>query len=91
MSRSDPKIKKILGEAQSLLEGERYDDYGNPHKNCKDIAEGWSVIADATLTPKQVALMMVWLKVCRATTSDKEDSFVDGASYMALAGVLEDT
>lgn len=78
----------VLEEAQSLIYGDREQDYGKTSDNFADIAKGWEVIAKVPLTPEQVALMMIWLKVCRANKDncEKRDSYVDIAGY---AGCIE--
>ena len=78
----------VLEEAQSLIYGDREQDYGKTSDNFADIAKGWEVITKASITPEQVALMMAWLKICRANKDncEKRDSYVDLAGY---AGCIE--
>ena len=78
----------ILDTAKGLIYGDREKDYGKTSDNFKDIAKGWEVITKATITPEQVALMMIWLKVCRANNDncEKEDSIIDICGY---AGCIE--
>ncbi|MEY4332821.1 MAG: phage Yecey3 [Bacteroidota bacterium] len=80
--------KTILEEAQSLIYGDREKDYGKTSDNFADIAKGWEVITKTSITPEQVALMMAWLKICRANKDNcgKRDSYVDLAGY---AGCIE--
>ncbi len=77
----------ILDTAKALTCGDRDQDYGSPTANHIDIARGWEVLLNARITPAQVALCMVWVKMCRAKTSpQKLDHYADGAAYMAIAG-----
>jgi hypothetical protein len=78
----------ILDTAKSLIYGDRLKDYGKTVDNFTAIAVGWTEIAKTLLTPEQVALMMIWLKVCRANNDncEKEDSIIDIAGY---AGCIE--
>jgi hypothetical protein len=84
----DKKPMTVLEEAQSLIYGDREQDYGKTSDNFADIAKGWEVITKTSITPEQVALMMAWLKICRANKDncEKRDSYVDLAGY---AGCIE--
>lgn len=79
---------EILNAAESLINGEREHHYGTPQENFQRIALGWSVLLDADVSPEQVALCMAWLKMARLVNGPHEDSYVDGAAYLALAGEL---
>ena len=82
---------EILDEAKRLTTGDRLKSYGSPYKNHADIAAGWSVILGKPITPAEVALCMAWLKIARTVKDPKlNDSYVDGAAYMAIAGELMD-
>ena len=78
--------ESILAEAERLINGVKRDDYGPVEESFKRIAQGWSLIIGAPVTPEQVALCMVWLKVMRYCQSQTRDSAVDMAGY---AGLLE--
>lgn len=80
---------KILAEADRLTHADRNATHGDPWVNHDRIARIWSVLLGITVTPSQVALCMVGVKLSRLVeTPDFEDSFVDGAAYMAIAGEL---
>jgi len=79
----------ILKSASELTTGERRKSYGEPYINHKRIADIWSVILEYEVTPSQVALCMVGVKLARLVeTPDHIDSFIDGAAYMAIAGEI---
>lgn len=78
----------ILNTADELINGDREQHYGTPQENFARIAQGWSVLLEADVTPEQVALCMAWLKMARLVNGPHEDSYVDAAAYMALAGEL---
>ena len=78
----------ILNTADELINGDREAHYGTPQENFARIAQGWSVLLEADVTPEQVALCMAWLKMARLVNGPHEDSYVDAAAYMALAGEL---
>jgi hypothetical protein len=81
----------VLRNAHILINegGQRNRDYGEPIDNFERIAAGWRVLLGADVTPHQVALCMVWLKMARlCETPTHEDSYVDAAAYAALAAQL---
>ena len=84
------KRTEILETAATLINGDRERDYGTPAENFGRIAAGWSVILDQDVSAEQVALCMAWLKVARLVNGPHEDSYVDAAAYMALAGELSE-
>lgn len=80
---------EILAEANRLTHGDRDKNYGTPYQNHLRIAQIWSVILEKEITPSQVALCMVGVKIARLVeTPDHLDSFVDGAAYLAISGEL---
>lgn len=80
---------EILDEAKRLTHGDRNKNYGTPYTNHKRIADIWSVILEKEITPAQVALCMVGVKIARLVeTPDHLDSFVDGCAYFAISGEL---
>lgn len=84
------KRTEILETAAALINGDRQDAYGAPKENFKRIADGWSVILQADVSAEQVALCMAWLKIARLVHGPHEDSYIDAAAYMALAGELSE-
>lgn len=91
-----PFRKKILLKAAELIVGQRQKDYGTPEKNFQRIADLWTIhiekilLPGAKLSPRQVAEMMVLLKLARTIESPTEDSYVDAAGYAGIAGELAD-
>ena len=74
----------ILGHTAKVLE-ERRDDYGDPAEQFKAIAERWSITLGTPVTPSQVALCMIDLKLARlAYDPGHVDSMVDVIGYAAL-------
>lgn len=79
----------LLDEAAELISGQREEDYGHPRENFTRIAALWSQVFDLEVTPEQVALCMILLKVSRLIKSpDAWDSWVDAAGYAGLGGEL---
>ena len=74
----------ILGHTAKVLE-ERRDDYGDPVEQFRAIADRWSITLGTPITPSQVALCMIDLKLARlAYDPGHVDSIVDVIGYSAL-------
>ena len=74
----------ILGHTAKVLE-ERRDDYGDPADQFKSIAARWSITLGMPVSPAQVALCMIDLKLTRlAHDPGHVDSVVDVIGYAAL-------
>ena len=56
----------ILEEAQRIVYGDRGENYGHPFEDFSRTAKIWSAILEIEITPEQVALCMVGLKIGRA-------------------------
>ena len=79
------ELMPLLREANEVVQGARMDEYGKPENSFSRIAALWSAYLDGevTLTERDVAAMMVLLKVARGTR--KRDNWVDVAGYAAIA------
>jgi hypothetical protein len=86
----------ILEEAIKRTGADRNMKYGAPEDNFRVIADLWeryiqascvSKSGDVAISPRDVAMMMVLLKVGRAATADdvSDDTLVDIAGYAACA------
>lgn len=83
------KKTEVLSKGAELIAGQREDDYGDAAKNFGDISRLWSVVLGTEVAPWQVAACLTQLKLARAIkTPDHEDSWVDMAGYVGLAGEL---
>jgi len=81
--------EEILQEAMRLTSTDRQKNYGEPFINHKRIADIWTVLLGVDVTPSQVALCMVGVKLARLVeTPDHQDSFVDMAAYASIAGEI---
>jgi hypothetical protein len=87
----------ILEEADSLINGERQQQYGSATESHERIADLWSAYLGnaVSLTALDVVLMMNLLKVSRAKGGlimgqFHRDSFVDGAGYLGLGERIYD-
>ena len=74
----------ILGHTAKVLE-ERREDYGDAADQFKAIAARWSITLDMPVTPAQVALCMIDLKLARLGYDPGHvDSVVDVIGYAVL-------
>lgn len=80
--------QEILQEAAKTLE-KRGETYGRYEGSLNDIAAYWSVFLGQDITGRDVAAMMLLLKLARADASVKHaDNYIDMVGYAALAGGL---
>lgn len=73
---------EVLAEANTLITGERNNQYGEPTQDFTRTARMWSAYLDIEVKPHDVAAMMALLKLSRiAWQPEKRDSWVDLAGY----------
>lgn len=72
---------------------DRQGSYGDPRECFGDITRMWNLmgfrVKDRLLTPSDVALAMITLKICRQLAASSHDNWVDIAGYATLAAALE--
>lgn len=90
-TRANDAQPSIVAEAQAIVAGDRAADYGDVNQSFTRIASLWSAYTGTTITPWDVAQMMIMLKVSRAKTSKKRDTLVDIIGYAECAAKLEVT
>ncbi len=73
--------ESILQEADNLTNHDRQDDYGHPYDDFSKTGKMWEGIFGHKVTPQQVALCMVCVKISRECNKPKRDNSVDGAGY----------
>ncbi|MBL8582813.1 MAG: hypothetical protein JNL61_11380 [Rhizobiaceae bacterium] len=80
---------EICRQAADLVSGDRKDTHGDTTRNHQNIARLWSAYLDVPVTPDQVAMMMVLLKVARTKSGAFNiDDFRDMAGYAGCAGEI---
>lgn len=79
----------ILEEARALIQGDRAASYGDAKASFERIAAFWTAYKGIEITAKDVAAMMILLKVSRGVTSAKRDNWVDMIGYAALGSQIE--
>jgi hypothetical protein len=77
-----PRVQ-ALREAATIIAGDRDVQYGGPEENFTRIAKIWSVIVGVEISPEDVAMMMVGLKVARYASKSgfQPDTWIDIAGY----------
>ena len=81
--------KEFLGEAITLVGGQRQKDYGDKTDNHQNIANLWSAYIGHTITAENVAIMMCLLKIARTKLgATSKDTYIDMAAYGAIAGEI---
>ena len=91
--------KEILAAANKAVHAEDMDhDYGKPEDNFATIANLWNTYLEAVcddpdlsvyLSSRDVAAMMILLKIARVATSEKADHWIDIAGYAACGGEVD--
>lgn len=89
--------KEILAAANKAVHAEDMDhDYGKPEDNFETIADLWTTYLEAIygvcleeLKARDIAAMMILLKIARVATSTKADHWVDIAGYAACGGEID--
>jgi len=83
----------ILQEAQGAVYGDRQADYGSVTDNFQRIADYWNVTLNrkltAPITPEEIGLCMIGVKMARQQFKPKRDNLVDGAGYFATIEKME--
>lgn len=77
-----PIDKSLLDEAYSLVTGDRQQAYDHPARNFDRIARLWAVALDKDITPEDVAVCMVLVKIARQVHCPKRDNIVDAIGYL---------
>jgi hypothetical protein len=81
----------MLEEALKIVNGDRQNSYGGPRHGHERIAKIWSVILERDITPEQVVLCMIGLKLARLCNSpNHRDSWVDIAGYVGVKDLMGD-
>ncbi len=74
----------MLNQAAAAVANRR-DVYGDPVTSMTAVAQRWSITLDRPITPAQVALCLIDLKLARlAANPGHIDSMIDIAGYAAV-------
>ena len=72
----------VCDEAKRLTSGDRNVQYGDPNINFLETAQLWSTYLGHPISPDQVGMCQVLLKIARDKHSPKRDNIVDGIGYL---------
>ena len=88
MKAIDPTL---AADAVQAVTGPRQRDYAHPRINFQRIADLWTPILGTRVTPEQVALCMIQVKVAREMNRHTRDNLVDLIGYtLTLDACMED-
>ena len=96
LSMKNGKEESILEEAARLTSTDRQVEYGHPTENFARIAEYWTTHLSnklekwRSITPQDVAIMMILLKASREKNTHSRNSCVDIAGYANTLMMLEE-
>ena len=79
----------IADYAVSLVSGDRQNDYGHPFDDFSRTAKIWGAILGTEVSPEQVALCMVGVKIAREVNRQKLDNTVDGIGYFLTLAMVQ--
>lgn len=94
--KTKKNIESVCQEALRIQGGERQQDYGNPKNNLLEIGASWewyiktNCKVDVSITARDVAHMMILMKVARNVHKPKRDNWVDMAGYAQCGGKIDD-
>jgi hypothetical protein len=78
----------IQKEVADIISGQRQTDYGNASESFDRIAKLWSAYLGMRVYKRDVANLMILLKVSRDRNRPKHDNMVDIIGYATLADLL---
>jgi|TARA_R100001530_G_scaffold13555_2_gene12440 hypothetical protein len=84
------KEQSILEEAQRLVNGDRGKNYGHPIIDFTRSAKMWSAILGTNISPQQVGLCMIAIKLSRECNVHNRDNLVDCAGYALTVQMIEE-
>lgn len=79
------RAKQILKEAGKIITGPRRESYGSPLECHQTIAALWKLLFGWDVTPRQVCLAMICVKLAREKGKGDRDNLLDIIGYSALA------
>jgi hypothetical protein len=86
-NKKQTQTESICQEADKLVNKDRQETYGHPYRNFRETADLWNVILGRKLqpgvflTPEDIGLCMIAVKLARQVNLPKRDNLVDIAGY----------
>jgi hypothetical protein len=79
-------------QAKAIIHGERNEDYGPMRDGFEATAKIWSATLrkklTADITPEEVCLLMIGLKLSREGFKHKDDNLVDMVGYAEISSII---
>jgi hypothetical protein len=82
-------VKSILTEAESIVNGDRNVQYGNPNEAFKEYSNILEATFGIKLTPAEICKVQIAIKLGRLKYKHKRDSVVDLCGYAEILNRLE--
>jgi len=80
----------VFDEAKSLINNDRNITYGHPLDDFSKTALIWQAILGVPVTPEQVALCLVGVKISREVHMPKRDNIVDAVGYLGTIQMIQE-
>lgn len=87
-SRFPSDVKSTLEEAEAIIT-DRMRSYGPPKDHFELVSKLWGPILNRDISPSQVAMCMIALKLARECHRQNRDNKVDMAGYVRILEILE--
>ena len=81
------RASEYLDSAKATIQ-QRGMVYGHPSDNMQRTAALWSAYLEMPITDYQVAMCMALVKAARSMETPSNDTYLDLAAYVAIAGQL---
>lgn len=83
------EVKSILTEAESIVNGDRDVQYGDPNEAFKEYSNILETTFGIKLTPAEICKVQIAIKLGRLKYKHKRDSVVDLCGYAEILNRLE--
>ena len=80
----------VCQEADRIVSYDRGQQYGDPTADFSRIAKMWSAILGIYVSPQQVGMCMILLKISRESHLPKRDNLVDIAGYAKCVDMINE-
>jgi hypothetical protein len=84
------RVETVLQEADRIVASDRNSDYGHPYEDFSRTAGMASAMFGFPVTPEQVGLFMVCIKLSRECHKHKRDNLVDLAGYAKTVAMVHE-
>ena len=78
------KLTDVLSVADSLIHGEKNEDYGDPYDDYLLTTKLFKEMTGIDMSPPQGILFMVCVKLSRESRKHKKDNLIDSCGYLGL-------